>query len=552
MPSSLFLFSTRRLLLAATPALLLGLTPSVEAAPATKFLRTAEAVPGEYIVVMKGNASPQMASAQLAAFDAAVNSLAVKHNATVASRYNSALLGFAAKMTEADAVALSEDPSVAFVEENHVVRTSAVTQTGATWGLDRVDQLSLPLNNQFMQLGQGEGATIYVIDTGIRSTHTEFTGRVVAGFTAINDGQGTNDCNQHGTHVAGTAAGTTYGIAKKAKVVPVRVLNCEGSGTGAQVIAGIDYVAGKATPLSVANLSLGGPASDAEDAAIRGAVNAGTVMVVAAGNENADACGVSPAREPLAITVGATDIADARSSFSNYGTCVDLSAPGSNITSANITSDTATQPLSGTSMASPHVAGAVAAYRAANPSATPAQVAAAITGKAFAGKVTDVKGSPNRLLNTRFVDATAPTAAITAPANNASVAASFTVSATVTDANLVSVELSVDGAVVATKTAAPFDFQVSGLSAGSHTLTLTSKDIADQSSVATSTVTVTGAGNGNGNGNGSGNGSGSGTGGTGADDGAASEVTGGCSVTGVGGSPVLLLALFALLRRRRR
>jgi MYXO-CTERM domain-containing protein len=536
--------------LAAFPLALLAPKASAapEPGPSVKFLRNATAIPGEYIVVFKQTPSAKISTSQAVAIEAQIDSLATKHNAKVTSRYTAALVGFAAKMSEADALALAEDPSVSFVEENGKMYASAIQQTGATWGLDRVDQASLPLDQKFVQLGQGEGATIYIIDTGIRGTHTEFTGRMLTGFTAIADGNGTTDCNGHGSHVAGTTAGTTWGIAKKAKLVPVRVLGCDGSGTNQGVIDGINFVAGRATPQAVANMSLGGAASAAVDQAISNAVTAGTVMAVAAGNENADACGVSPARAPLAITVGATAINDSRSVFSNFGTCVDLSAPGTDITSAWMASDTDTKTISGTSMATPHVAGAIAAYRAANPTATPAQVAIAITGKSFAGKITDVKGSPNLLLNTRFVDGTAPVSAIMSPADGASVSSSFTVSVSATDANLVSVQLTVDGAVVDTKTAAPFEFQVTGLQKGAHTLSVTSKDFAELTTTTTSTVTVTGAGNGNGNGNG--NGPGTGQGGTG-DDGADDDLSGGCSTSGAAGGPLLLLGLFALIRRRR-
>lgn len=539
--------------LAAFPLTLLA--PSAHAAPepapSAKLLRNATAIPGEYIVVFKEAPSASLSTAQAVAIQAQIDGLATKHNAKVTSRYTAALVGFAGKMTEADALALAEDPAVAFVEENGKMYASAIQQTGATWGLDRVDQAALPLDQKFVQLGQGEGATIYIIDTGIRGTHTEFTGRMLTGFTAIADGNGTTDCNGHGSHVAGTTAGTTWGIAKKAKLVPVRVLGCDGSGTNQGVIDGINFVAGKATPKAVANMSLGGAASAAVDQAVANAVTAGTVMAVAAGNENADACGVSPARAPLAITVGATAINDSRSVFSNFGTCVDLSAPGTDITSAWMANDTDMKTISGTSMATPHVAGAIAAYRAANPTATPAQVATAITGKAFTGKITDVKGSPNLLLNTRFVDVTAPVSAIMSPADGATVSSSFTVSVSATDANLVSVQLTVDGAVLDTKTAPPYEFQVTNLPKGTHTLSVTSKDFAELATTTTSNVTVAGTttgGDGNGSGNGNGNGSGNGNGDN--TDGADGDLTGGCSTTGGSAGPLLLLGLLALVRRR--
>lgn len=489
--------------------------------PGVKLLRSAKAIPGEYVVVLKGQASAQLSASAVAAVDASINSLAAKHNAAVKFRYTAALLGFSAKMTEADALALAADPSVAFVEENGVVQASAVVQTGATWGLDRIDQVSLPLDNKYTQLGDGEGSTIFVVDTGVLGTHTEFTGRMVTGYTSIQDGRGTTDCNGHGTHVAGTAAGATYGVAKKAKVVPVRVLDCMGSGTNDGVIAGINYVVaqGPTTPRAVANMSLGGGASALVDAAVVAAVGAGVVMVVAAGNETQDACNVSPARAPLAVTVGSTTITDARSSFSNFGTCVDLFAPGSDITSAWFESNTQTKTISGTSMASPHVAGAAAAFRAANPSATAAQVVAALVAKGHTGKVTDTRNAPNVLLNARFVDTVAPTASFTTPAIGEKVGTEFEVTAAVDDTNLESVVFSMDGVQVEVKTAGPFTYQLKDQEPGVHTLTIVAKDLAGQSTTATLDVTV--------------------------------EEESGCSV-GSGTGPGLLLALAALLGWRRR
>lgn len=542
----------RRAVLAVAPLALLGGSGLAQADAPGKLLRSAVPVTGEYIVVLK--AAPAVQAAEVSALFSTYAALAQKHEAAITQRYSAAVTGFAARMTAAQAEALAADPSVAFVEENGVVRASA-TQTGATWGLDRIDQNALPLDTKFQHLGQGEGATVYVIDTGVLDTHTEFTGRMVAGFTAINDGRGTVDCNGHGSHVAGTAAGTVYGVAKKAKIVPVRVLDCNGSGTNAGVIAGIDYVTAQKAPRSVANMSLGGAASDAVDQAVQRAIDAGVVMAVAAGNDNANACNYSPARATNAITVGATAINDARSSFSNFGVCVDLSAPGTGITSAWFDSTTATRTISGTSMATPHVAGAVAAYRAANPAATPADVVAAIKAKAWKDKISDVQGSPNLLLNARFVDTQAPVAQITAPTAGATLGSAFVVSVNVTEANLESVALALDGAVISTKLAAPFDFQVSSLAPGAHTVTVTVTDQAGLATTATTAVTVAASTGGGGGGTGGGGGGGGGTGGgTGdGDGGAGSEVTGGCSTSGDGGGLALgLLGVVALARRRRR
>ena len=492
--------------------------------PGVKLLRVADKVPGEYVVVLKGKASSTLSASAAAAVDATINSLASKHNAEVGFRYTAALLGFSAKMSEADALALAADPSVAFVEENGKVYASATVQTGATWGLDRIDQQSLPLDTKYTQLGDGEGSTIFIVDTGIRPTHVEFTGRLMPGFTAIADGLVTADANGHGSHVAGTAAGSTYGVAKKAKLGPVRVLGMNGSGTNEGVVAGIDYVAAQAatTPRAVANMSLGGNASAVIDAATAGVVTAGVVMVVAAGNEMQDACLVSPARTPSAITVGATGQMDARAMFSNFGTCVDIFAPGVGITSAWFTSDIVTNTISGTSMAAPHVAGAAAAYRAANPSASAAQVAAALTGKAYPGKVTDLQGSPNLLLNSRFVDTVAPVSTFDAPAFGKEVEKDFTVTVTVNEANLESVVFSLDGDEMETKTVAPFTYEVKDQDPGVHTLMIVARDLAGQSTTTTMDVTV------------------------------AEEA--GCSVSGRSGGAGygLLLALAALFGWRRR
>jgi subtilisin family serine protease len=273
-------------------------------------------------------------------------------------------------------------------------------QNQAPWGLDRIDQADRPLDTQYTFKTTGAGVHAFVVDTGIRADHVEFTGRVKPGFNAIADTNGTNDCNGHGTHVAGTLGGTTWGVAKGVTLIPVRVLDCAGSGAWSGVIAGIDYVANSTLRPAVANLSLGGSVSSAVDAAIAGAVASGVTVVVAAGNSNLDACNFSPAREPSAITVGATTSNDYRASYSNIGRCLDLYAPGTYITSAWNTDVAASKPLSGTSMASPHAAGVAALVLASNPSATPASVASFIISSATPNRLTtgDTTGSPNLLL----------------------------------------------------------------------------------------------------------------------------------------------------------
>ncbi len=318
--------------------------------------------------------------------------------------YTTAVNGFAGTLNAGQLNALRHNPNVAYIEADGEVRAS-VLQANATWGLDRIDQASLPLNTTFGYTGTGLGVRAYVVDTGMRLSHTEFTGRASSGFDAV-DGGSADDCNGHGTHVAGTVGGTVYGVAKAVSLVAVRVLNCQGSGTNAGVVAGIDWVANNAVLPAVANLSLGGGANSTVDNAVKAAVARGVTFVVAAGNGNIfgiaqNACNYSPARVPEAITVGATTKTDAKASYSNFGTCLDIFAPGSGITSAWYQNDTQTNTISGTSMASPHVAGVAALYLQANPGASPATVSGALTGGATLNKVTSPgTGSPNRLLFT--------------------------------------------------------------------------------------------------------------------------------------------------------
>jgi len=314
--------------------------------------------------------------------------------------YTRAIQGFAATLPPQAITALARNPVIKLIEPDGIVTASA-TQSNATWGLDRIDQRDLPLNSSYTYNATGAGVRSYILDTGILPGHVEFTGRLATGFTAITDGRGTSDCNGHGTHVAGTVGGTVYGVAKGTTLIPVRVLNCQGSGTTSGVIAGVDWVANNHVKPAVANMSLGGGASSTLDAAVANAVNLGVTFVVAAGNSNANACNYSPARTASAITVGATTSSDARASYSNFGSCLDIFAPGSSITSAWYTSNTALNTISGTSMASPHVAGAAALYLEGAPTATPATVGNAIISNSTANKVTSAgTGSPNRLLYT--------------------------------------------------------------------------------------------------------------------------------------------------------
>ncbi|MCW3813331.1 S8 family peptidase [Micromonospora sp. DR5-3] len=384
---------------AAAAALAAAASTPALAAPTgdVRYAGAPDAISGSYLVVLKGDAvgAANSLAARTAVPDRAA-SLAKRYGGSVGTVWSAALTGYSAKMSPAQARRLAADPTVAYVEQDRVVTTQG-TQTGATWGLDRIDQRNLPLNASYTYPNTASNVRAYIIDTGIRITHSDFGGRASWGTNTVDSNN--TDCNGHGTHVAGTVGGANYGVAKGIRLIAVKVLNCSGSGSTTGVVSGVNWVTSNAVKPAVANMSLGGGASSTLDNAVANSISSGVTYAIAAGNSTANACNYSPARVASAITVGATTSTDARASYSNYGSCLDIFAPGSSITSDWSTSDTATNTISGTSMATPHVAGAAALVLGANPSYTPAQVTSYLTSNATTGKVTNPgSGSPNRLL----------------------------------------------------------------------------------------------------------------------------------------------------------
>ncbi|MEU2115596.1 S8 family serine peptidase [Streptomyces sp. NPDC016459] len=393
--------SRRRVATAAAIAVAAVALGSLSTLPAVASPATAEGVienagaegtiAGSYIVTLEESAQAETAKGR---------AVAAEYGAKIKKTYTAALNGYNVELSEAQAKKLAADPAVKSVVQNRVFRINATQPSPPSWGLDRLDQRALPLNQSYTYPDTaGQGVTAYIIDTGVRISHSDFGGRAFNGFDAVDNDNVAQDGNGHGTHVAGTVAGTAHGVAKKAKIVGVRVLDNNGSGTTAGVVAGIDWVTRNAVKPAVANMSLGGGVDSTLDTAVRNSIASGVTYAVAAGNSNANASNYSPARVAEAITVGSTTNTDARSSFSNYGTVLDVFAPGSSITSAWNTGDSATNTISGTSMAAPHVAGAAALYLGNNPAATPAQVGTALVNAATPNVVTNPgTGSPNRLL----------------------------------------------------------------------------------------------------------------------------------------------------------
>ncbi|MEV6565337.1 S8 family peptidase [Streptomyces kronopolitis] len=369
-----------------------------QAAPAVR--TTAHALPGRYLVVLKDRTLPTRSVRAVSA------RLVRAYGGTVRRSFGAALKGWSAAMTADQAHRVAADPRVAYVEQDTAVRASGVQSDPPSWGLDRIDQRALPLDRSYRYPGTADKVTAYVVDSGIRTSHTQFQGRAGVGADEVNDGKNGQDCAGHGTHVAGTIGGKDYGVAKGVKLVSVRVLNCRGTGSASSIIAAADWITAHAARPAVVNMSVNGPRNPSEDAAIEKSIAAGITWVVSSGNDHADACDNSPGDIAPALVVNNATADDTRRADSDYGSCTDLFAPGTGIGSAWNTGDTATRSLTGTSMAAPHVTGAAALYLSVHPDASAAEVQGALLDGATPDRIADAgKGTPNRLLHIGGPDA---------------------------------------------------------------------------------------------------------------------------------------------------
>lgn len=471
--------------------------PGVGAAGAATIQPSPDPIPGQYIVTLADGAArgPGQTVLDGPSVPDVAQGMAMAYGVRVGHRFEHAAQGFVARTDAAGARRLAADPRVARVEEDSHVRLAGVQMNPPSWGLDRIDQRSPALDNTFRFSTDGAGIHLFVIDTGLRTTHADFAGRVDTenAYDAVGDGYGIEDCNGHGTFVTGIAAGATHGGAKGVTIHPVRVLGCDGSGALSDVIAGVDWVTsvleahqqGKPSARwrGVANMSLEAPASLTLDRAVQRSILAGATYVVAAGNDGADACLSSPSRIPEVLTVAATDAADQRPAWSNTGPCVDLFAPGVQVTSTYVRSDTDEATGSGTSMAAPHVTAVAALLLAANDWATPADIERMIVDGATADEVVDPgTGTPNRLLYSAFLTDDVddpPSAAFTATCRSQQRDCVFDAATSLDDAGIASYEWSFGDGTAATGHSKTRHHYSKG-APGPYTVTLTVIDTAGQ------------------------------------------------------------------------